>query len=176
MKEEVIVNKYMVNNRTMIIMPVEAIAYYAVVKEVDRIVFVKQTPLDIIKENLLIGGSDLDGRRRSITYKLGMQKKLPMPINPPRNIYAFPTHSPKYFHCQWIFAEHINQIHHAKNNKNYKSIILFKNGEEVYLEVSAYILDNQVMRTWKVKKAMEDRKVILEYSFLINGRKQMDKS
>lgn len=175
MREEIIVNKYMVNNRTMLIMPAEAVDYYAVVKEIDRIVFVKQTPIDIIKENLLIGGSDFNGRRRSITYKLGMQKKLPMPINPPRNIYAFPTHSPKQFHCHWIFTEHIDQIHPVRNNRKYKSAILFKNGEEIYFEVSAFILDNQVVKTWKVKKGMEDRKVILEYSFLLNGRKGMER-
>lgn len=168
MREEIIVNKYMVNNRTMLIMPAEAVDYYAVVKEIDRIVFVKQTPFDIIKENLLIGGSDFNGRRRSITYKLGMQKKLPMPINPPRNIYAFPTHSPKQFHCHWIFTEHIDQIHPVRNNRKYKSVIIFKNGEKVFTEVSPYIIETQIIKSWKVRKSMEDRENIQQYVLLNN--------
>lgn len=80
--------------------PAEAIEYHAIVRENNHTLFIKQTPLEIMKINLLIGGSDFNGRRNSITYKLGMQKKLSMPINPPMNIYAFPTHSPKHFHCQ----------------------------------------------------------------------------
>ncbi|MEM5591210.1 competence protein ComK [Niallia circulans] len=90
MKKECILNKYIANERTMTIMPMEAIEYGTVVKEVDRTVYVKETPFDIIKENLLIGGSDFDGRRRSITYKLGMQKRLPMPINPQEIYMHFP--------------------------------------------------------------------------------------
>lgn len=175
MKEEISVNKYMVNENTMLIKPIEAIEYYAVIEEMNRKVFVKQTPLEIIDENLLIGGSDFNGRRRSITYKLGMQKKLPMPINPPRNIYAFPTHSPMIYHCQWIFAEHIDQIHPVKNNKNYKSVILFKNGEKIYLEVTPSILDKQLIRTWKVRKSMEDRERVQPYGFLTDSSKQREK-
>ncbi|WP_400243790.1 competence protein ComK [Niallia sp. JL1B1071] len=175
MKEGIILNKYIAHESTMIIMPIEAIEYDAVVKEIDRTVYVKQTPLEIIKENLLIGGSDFDGRRRSITYKLGMQKKLPMPINPPRNIYAFPTHAPRQFHCQWIFTEHIDHIHPVKHKKKYKSVILFKNGEKVFMEVSPYILEKQIMKSWKVRKSMDDREKIEQYAFLINGRKEMEK-
>ncbi|WP_312093659.1 competence protein ComK [Niallia sp.] len=165
MKEEIIVNKYRVNENTMLINPIEAIEYYAVAEEVDRKVFVKQTPFEIVKENLLIGGSDFDGRCRSITYKLEMQKKLPMPIIPPRNIYAFPTHSPTKFCCQWIFVEHIEKIFPVKNDKDFKSVIYFKNGEKVYFEVSPHVLDTQLVRTWKVRKSMEDLKVIPSYSF-----------
>lgn len=155
MKEGIILNKYIASDTTMIIMPIKAIEYYAVVREIDRTVYVKQTPFEIIKENLLIGGSDYNGRRRSITYKLGMQKKLPMPINPARNIYAFPTHAPSQFHCQWIFTEHIDHIHPVKHNKKYKSAILFKNSEKIFTEVSPYILETQIIKSWKVRKAME---------------------
>lgn len=175
MKEEIIVNKYRVNENTMLIKPIEAIEYYAVVKEIDRTVLVKQTPFEMVKENLLIGGSDFDGRCRSITYKLEMRQKLPMPIIPSRNIYAFPTHSPMKFYCQWIFIEHIEQIFPVKNNKDYKSVIHFKNGEKVYFDVSPYILDTQLVRTWKVRKSMEDIKRIPSYSFLTNGRNEMEK-
>jgi competence protein ComK len=160
MKKECILNKYIANERTMTIMPMEAIEYGTVVKEVDRTVYVKETPFDIIKENLLIGGSDFDGRRRSITYKLGMQKRLPMPINPPRNIYAFPTHAPRQFHCQWIFTEHIDHIHPVKHNEKFKSAIIFKNGEKIFTEVSPYILETQIIKSWRVRKSMEDRKDI----------------
>lgn len=58
-------------------------------------------------------------------------------------------------------------------NKKYKGAILFKDGEKVLLEVSAHILDKQFFRTWKVRKAMEDR-AFPQYSFLTNRRKEFD--
>ena len=157
MEERIILDYYRTNEKTMYIIPIPSIDYNAIAKEVDNTVYIKQTPFDIIKENVLIGGADFNGRRRSITYNLGMQKKLPMPINPPRNIYAFPSHAPTQFHCLWIFAEHINHIQSVPNNKKFRSTIQFKNGEKLFLEVSPYILETQLIKTWKVKKYMEDR-------------------
>ncbi|MBU5221585.1 competence protein ComK, partial [Vibrio cholerae] len=75
-------------------------------------------------------------------------------------IYAFPTHAPRQFHCQWIFTEYIDHIHPVKHNEKFKSAIIFKNGEKIFTEVSPYILETQIIKSWRVRKTMEDRKDI----------------
>lgn len=139
---------YEVNPQTQAIFPAREIEYSAIVKEEHQIIYVRQTPLQIIKAACLEGGSTYEGRRKAVTHLTGAIQKVPIPINPRRNIFAFPTHSPTAFECNWIFYHHIKSIVPSLQTSNKtKSIIQFKNQQELPMNDSHYLLVKQYTRT-----------------------------
>lgn len=150
---------YEVNERTLALIPAAAMDYGTIVLEKGCKLYVRTRPYEIINKCTLIGGSDCHGRRSFILYRTGLKNKLPMPVNPARDIYAFPTQSPKKFHCYWIFYHHVDRIKLQRKPSTYKSIIIFKNGERLSLSESCFVLEKQMYRTWMIKRAMEDRKI-----------------
>lgn len=114
----------------------------------------EKTPLELIKLAAIRGGADYDGRRTSMTFLTGIHKKIPIPINPQKNIYAFPTTSPSQAHCCWIFFHHVDEIKPSKGT--YRSIVQFKNGNEIKMNETLHILEKQMYRTWLCKKALDE--------------------
>ncbi len=152
MKE--ILTTYNVNEETNALTPAFQLDYQTIVLEGKRELFVKQTPLELIKLAAKRGGAEYNGRRTSMTYLTGIHKKIPIPINPQKNIYAFPTTSPKQANCSWIFFHHVDEIKPTKGI--YRSIIQFKNGREIKMNESLHILEKQMYRTWLCKKALNE--------------------
>jgi competence protein ComK len=91
---ETVLTDYEINKETIAIIPANHIDYYSIVLERDQQLHVKLTPLQLIKASCLEGGSTYDGRRLAVTHQTGAQNKVPIPIHPLEQIYAFPTHSP----------------------------------------------------------------------------------
>lgn len=144
-----ILTHYHVNYRTMLLLPARHIDYQTIVLEIDRKLFIKETPLQLIKQACLDGGASYDGRRAAVMYQTHFARKVPIPISTSKKIYTFPTHAPNHFDCHWIFYHHIQYIqpHHDKSNPNIQSMVLFKNGQKLLLEQSYYSLDKQMQRT-----------------------------
>ena len=143
-----VLDHYEVNKDTMALLSAAHIDYCTIVLETDRILYVKKTPTQIVKSACLEGFSTYDGRRKAVTYHIGAKQKVPIPIIPRDNIYAFPTHSPKDFKCNWIFYNHVKYIKTLNTpNQPSQSLIIFKNGQQITLNESHYILKNQMKRT-----------------------------
>lgn len=151
-----ILSHYKITEKTLSLQPAAHIEYQTIVEEEQQIYYVKQTPLQIIKEAVLHGGATYNGRREAISYLTGIQKKIPIPIEPNKQIYAFPTLSPTQNDCCWIFFHHVDAIRSYKlpNDKSYRSIILFKNGTKLNMKESAFTLEKQMYRTWLCVKAL----------------------
>ncbi|RFB17419.1 competence protein [Bacillus sp. HNG] len=143
-----ILNDYDINQDTMALLSVAHIEYATIVLERLQMLYVKKTPLQIIQAACLEGGATYEGRRKAVTYLTGAVQKVPIPINPRRKIFAFPTHSPTAFECSWIFHHHIKTIRPSeKTNPTTQSIIQFKNNQELPMNESHYILQKQLTRT-----------------------------
>lgn len=143
-----IINSYRINERTMILIPVYHADYQTMVKETDRTLYVRKTPLDIIESGCLNGFSTYEGRRKAIMVLTGYQRKVPIPILPSKHIFAFPTLSPENYDCHWLFPIHIETFDHVRKTKKVgKSKAVFKNGEEVFLQESVEVLEKQMQRT-----------------------------
>ena len=142
-------NEYDVNQKTMALLSVAHPDYSTVVIEQHRQLFVKQTPLQIIKAACLDGGSTFEGRQKAVTHLTGSRQKVPIPINPLLNIFTFPTNSPYDFHCNWIFYHHVKSIIPSDKRKNSTTqvIISFKNDEQLQMKESHHILQKQMQRT-----------------------------
>ncbi|MEH7223195.1 competence protein ComK [Bacillus sp. JJ1566] len=139
---------YEINPDTMTLLSAAHIDYATIVRERHQILYVKKTPLQLIKAACLEGGATYEGRRKAVTHLTGAIQKVPIPINPRRNIFAFPTHSPTAFECNWIFYHHIKSIVPAlQTGKAIQSIIQFKNHHELPMNESHYLLQKQYTRT-----------------------------
>lgn len=142
-----VMKKYVINNDTIALLPAKAIDYSAIAWEVNKILYVRQTPLEIIKSSCLDYGSSYDGRRDAVKHNTPYKKKLPIEVSERKKIYAFPTHATQSFDCHWLFSEHILTI--IKNSDKNKSTVHFRNDQMLSLTVSHYVLDKQLHRTLK---------------------------
>lgn len=143
-----VLDSYEVNQDTALIKSAKHFEYQTIVYERGQTLYVKQTPLKIIKNACIEGGASYDGRRQSVTKKIGVQQKVPIPIDPIYNIYACPTASPKQFECSWIFYHHVKTIESITAiTDTYRSIITLTNNQQIPMEESFNLLEKQMQRT-----------------------------
>ena len=144
---------YRVNNNTMAVAYAPPFYNSALVLEVNGMLRIQKRPLEIIRDACIDYYSSFDGRREAVMCKTKYRRKVPIPINPDLGIYAFPTHALDDKACCWIFYHHVEKIKEGK----YNGIVVFKNGMELEVETSTYVLKEQMRRT-------ED--IILDYGGL----------
>ncbi|WP_102344787.1 competence protein ComK [Bacillus sp. Marseille-P3661] len=143
-----VLDYYDVSKKTMALLSVAHMDFSTIVIEENRILFVRQTTTQIIKAACMNGGAEYDGRRKSMSYLIGCKQKVPMAIIPHEGIYAFPTISPTCYECNWIFFHHVKYITtYTPKDSAAKSMIVFKNGQEITLSESTYVLEKQMQRT-----------------------------
>lgn len=142
----IILPNYELNKDTITLIPAYHTDYDTIVWERDQQLFVKKPLLQLIREGCMEGGSEYDGRRAAVIHKTGVHSKVPIPINPREQIYAFPTHSPKLHECVWIFYHHIKSFKPNPKQAN-QSIITFLTGKDLILDISFTILERQIHRT-----------------------------
>ncbi|NEU30296.1 competence protein [bacterium LRH843] len=137
---------YEIHQDTVALIPAYHPDYDTIVIERYQRLCVKKTPLQLIKLASIEGGADYDGRRKSVIHKTGAKHKVPIPVNPNEQIYAFPTHSASQHKCAWIFYYHVKTIKPSNKKLNH-SIITFNNGTTLPLDVSFTSLRRQMKRT-----------------------------
>ncbi|KMK77838.1 hypothetical protein AB990_02445 [Alkalihalobacillus pseudalcaliphilus] len=120
--------------------------YETEVKEYHHVYKVKQTDKQILDYACLKGGATYEGRKRAVIHNTGIQSKVPIPVDPLRNLYIFPTHSPESDANIWIVYHNVDRYIKHPTDKT-KSIIIFKNREQLVLDVSYSSIKNQVHNT-----------------------------
>ncbi|WP_277680157.1 competence protein ComK [Gracilibacillus dipsosauri] len=145
-----VLSSYLIHEETYCLLPAAHFDYSTIVVEKDRKLFIKQAPLQIVKASCLAHCSTYEGRRKAVMHHTGFSRKVPIPINPNQNILTFPTRSPEEFTCRWIMPRHVLHIQPIceKVNSQYQSIITFKNGVQLEMEESCYVLEKQLQRSW----------------------------
>ncbi len=137
-----------INPNTMALLPARTPDYDTITLETTGELYIRKTPLQLIKQACLEGGSTYEGRKAAVDYLTGAKHKVPIPINPIDHIYTFPTHSPKEFDCCWLFHEHIRSIKpYQRANQPNRTMILFKNHEQLKLACSYYTIEKQMHHT-----------------------------
>ena len=144
-KIEAVLDTYIISELTCALIPTRSIDHQTKVIERDHIYYVNQSPLEIIKQNCLLNGSDYNGRREAVKYHLGYSRKSPIAIS--KLIYAFPTHAITHYDCIWLFSKQISYIKHISS----LSKVIFKNHYILKLPISEHILNKQHLRCFAVK-------------------------
>ncbi|RDW21436.1 competence protein [Oceanobacillus arenosus] len=144
-----ILSEYTITDRTMALLPAKHHEYDTIVFEQNNKLYVKKTPMQLIKQACLEHYSTYEGRREAVKHHTGFRRKIPLPINPEQCLYAFPTHSTTDYECCWIFYHHVLYIKafQSDTNPNIKSMNTFKDFQQVPINVSSYILHKQMQRT-----------------------------
>lgn len=145
--------EYEINSATLAIIPIDEETSRVYEEEAEYTV--KKSSNSIIKDSCEYYGSSYQGRCIGTTNLTGIKTKYPIIIEESRNIIFFPTTSTRKKQSSW-FA--LNKIKHY-NKKNYKSQILFKNGETIDIDLSYYSLENQIIRATMLKSKLYERKL-----------------
>src|SRR5690625_6538290 len=89
--------------------------YRTKIIEEDKIKHSPQSPIQILDYNCTINGASLEGRMQTVRAILKSKTKLPIPIQPKKGIYMFPTISMKNVNCVWISYFHV--LDHGDRDK-----------------------------------------------------------
>ena len=145
--------EYEINSSTLAIIPLgENIS--KVYEEAAEYI-ISKSPNAIIKENCEFYGSSYMGRCKGTKKLTGIKSKFPIIIEESRNIIFFPTSSSRCEDNSWIALNNIKT--YAEKELNSK--IIFKNNEEIDLNISYYSLDNQICRAYMLNSKLYDRKI-----------------
>lgn len=97
----------------------------SMVYETKRILFVDQSPLEILEYSIRCIGFDLKGALKTAKYLLGKTSKIPVVVNPLNEIVVFPTHSPAHPDNIWFNPNHIRRT--TKSFQENKTNVNFSN-------------------------------------------------
>jgi len=134
-------DSYEINRGTLIIIPVTD-KISQVIEENDQFL-VRKSTTKIIDDSCKYFGSSYLGRKEGTKKLIGVNYKAPIIVCETGGIIFFPTSSPRFDHCFWIS---LNNVKDYLKNKDNKGIISFKNGKEIELDLSYFILENQIYR------------------------------
>lgn len=155
---------YLINERTMALVATpDATAYQTIVYETTALLFVSQTPAQILEGLLIEENAIVYSRHHYLFYKTEWERELPMPLDPPRNVFTFPTKSPDQSSCYWLFYYHIQSIVEIKNIDNFYTNILFENGENLPLKETPIQIKEQMNNTYLIKVIVEEMEGIIHY-------------
>lgn len=118
--------------------------------------FIYKSAFKIIDSSCRYFGSSYNGRVEGTKHILGINYKAPVVIEETNNIIFFPTSSPRLEKNTWISLNHIDT--YKKNSNN--SIINFKNGKQIFLEISYNVLENQILRATRLEAVLRKRKTL----------------
>lgn len=146
---------YEINRGTLVIIPVtEKIS--KVIEDNDQFL-VKKSTTKIIDDSCKYFGSSYLGRKEGTKKLIGVTYKAPVIVCETGGIIFFPTSSPRFDHCFWIS---LNNVKDYIKNKENKAIVSFKNGKEIELDLSYFILENQIYRATMLESKLMKLKTV----------------
>lgn len=149
--EKNILNHYIANEKTRLIIPALHMDYESIVLEKENVYCVRQSPLDIIKDTCKNDWATYEGKKNVIAERMGMPQKTPIIVSQEKKVFAYPTVSPKKYNCSWIFL-HIAVETRKEGNHG---VLLIHNRMKVKLDVSYYILQAQLEKALQLQYAVQ---------------------
>lgn len=171
-KSVIVQEQYFLNPNTLALKSAQATDYYSIVYESDHIFKIRQTPLQIIQQSFLRNWSTYEAVCSAIKRKTNYHQKIPILLfhiqslkqqhfyNFPEipfisslpfiNILCyFPTKSPHRFDNIWIAYHRLckNNMPFQHPKKNHLSIVTFDCGIQLKVDVSPYVLHQQISRS-----------------------------
>ncbi len=149
------INNYIVNYETLLLIPDGEMK--TKVFEMEEEFVVKRNIMDIIKDSCLFFGSSFEGRKEGTKSLLKCGIKVPIIIEDSRNLILFPTLSFKNENNIWVVY---NNLLDYKKYDLENTLFLFKNNNDIKVNVRFNIVDNQVVRCLKLDTIIRKRKEI----------------
>ncbi|RKQ34245.1 competence protein ComK [Oceanobacillus halophilus] len=137
---------YHINPNTLAIIPIQHDTYKSLIYDSNQTIYNKKKPLQLMEQACIENLCLFEDRRKAVIQLTGFKKKVPIPINPDKSMYAFPTHSITSADCCWVFYHHLS---HVKSISKTVSRVLFTNGVHLEIPESPRMLKKQLQRTRK---------------------------
>lgn len=147
------IESYEINGSTLAIIPIAK--HKSRVFEVDNEIIVNKSAREIIDDSCKYFGSSYNGRFEGTKKILGVSYKSPIIIEESREIIFFPTTSPRNSNCSWISLNNIEDY----LKKDERTLVNFKNGNTLDLEVSLGSFENQMIRSMRLANILKRRKL-----------------
>lgn len=136
-----ILSNYFIRDDTYIIIPAMHTHYDSIAVANSGVYPIRQTPSEVLKHTCSNGSYDFESKKRQSELYFDNGYKLPLSLREDMILIAFPTKGMKQIHCAWIIERNIKYIY--KHNNDNDSVIMFKNGLKIILDISYDILKNQ---------------------------------
>src|SRR5699024_1359081 len=147
----IIQSEYTNIRKTHALFPAKHFEYDTIVIERERKLYIRQTPLQIIKSSCQKYWSTYEGRRDAVVNQMNFKQKVPIPVSIDKTIYLFPTHSPNHLDNSWIAYEHVARFDKKRNpGQPEQTLVTFKNGYTKTLDVSVHTFESQWQRTFEL--------------------------
>lgn len=146
------ITEYEINESTMAIVALEK-GFSRVIEEDDEFI-VNHGTMDIIDNSCKFFGSSYSGRFEGTKYLIGVNYKAPIIVEETREMIFFPTSSPRFPDCNWIALNKIAYVEKSETG----SVINFKNGIRLDMEISCRSLENQILRSTLLEAKMRNKK------------------
>ena len=143
---------YIINENTLALLPN---GKKTKILEFAREKIVEESICKIIEYNCNLNGSTFEGRRKGSTYLIGASYKPPIILDEVKKIILIPTHSSKNPNCAWFILENILKY---SLNKKHEVTIIFKNHQQIDLNLCYANFDKQVLRATRLESALRGRK------------------
>lgn len=141
---------YEINEETLALVPYDE---GTLIYEANQQLYINNDANEIIYNSCEYFGSTYEGRKVGTKRLTGMTHKLPVIIEESKRIIFFPTSSPRLNRCVWLSLKNI------KNVEKYgiQSKIVFKNYQELVVDISFSCLNNQLMRACRLESVLINR-------------------
>ena len=149
------IKNYVINLETLLLIPLENNC--TKVFEMEEEFIVKKDIMQIVKDSCLFFGSSFEGRREGTKALLKCGIKVPIIIEDSNSLILFPTLSYKNEKNIWIVY---NNLLDYKKYDLENTLFLFKNNNDIKVNVKYNIVDNQVIRCLKLDTIIRKRKEI----------------
>src|SRR5690625_7871127 len=110
----IIQSEYTIIRKTHALFQAKYFEYDTIVIEQERKLYIRQTPLQIIRASCQKYWSTYEGRRDAVVNQMNFKQKVPIPVSIDKTIYLFPTHSPNHLDNSWIAFEHVARFDKSK--------------------------------------------------------------
>lgn len=107
-------------------------------------------PMGVLETWANAYGCGLEGSRQAIKHTCGGRQKLPVLVDPFRQIYFFPTQSPTRSDCVWINASQIRRV----VGEGLSTKILFVDGHAVCLPMGPRSIRHQLKRIERMRQTI----------------------
>ncbi len=144
---------YEINKDTLAILPLDE--NNSKVMETEADYNVESSSFSVIEHSCKYFGSSYNGRHEGTKQLIGISHKSPIVIEESTKMIFFPTTSPLKEDCIWVSLDNISKYYKSINPKC--SIIEFKNGNRIEINISIGSLTNQILRATRLKVVLEDR-------------------
>ena len=146
-------SSYEINRETMAIIP-NGLGKSKVL-ETDNKFDVNKNSTEIIDDSCKFFGSSYTGRFEGTKSLIGVNYKAPIIIEESRSLIFFPTSSPRFDNCIWLSLNNIDN--YLKKDKD-TTIINFKNGDSIDIDISYSSFENQILRASRLDLILRNRK------------------